>query len=75
MLSIKHEKKEAMILAAGRGTRMRYKTKYIAIESNYKTKYMFERNGIASYTQQEIYQSPQLLDEKQETNTNLELNL
>ena len=30
MLSIKHEKKEAMILAAGRGTRMRYKTKYIA---------------------------------------------
>ena len=50
-------------------------TKYIAIESNFKSRDMFAKHGISSYTQQEIYQSPQLLDEKQETNTNLELNL
>ena len=50
-------------------------TKYIAIESNFKTQDMFRSHGIVSYTQQEIYKSPQLLDGQQATDTNLQLDL
>ena len=50
-------------------------TEYIAIESNFKTQEMYKTHGIQAYTQQEIYESPQLLDGGNATGTNLELNL
>ena len=50
-------------------------TEYVAIESNFKTQDMFKTYGIKTYTQQEIYKSPQLLDGKNATGTNSELNL